>query len=164
MSSELVLLDVTDTTRRRWQHGLVVAGVGVLLFAKAAADRGLPMLVLLMLAGFALFGIAATIKQRWSVSYKGHDVRYENNPLSGERLFIDTQPTAKGKLGYRSEMRSVIANGDGAGDTIVVHTEAGLFAFRCRITARPAASGGVPASVSDDQLLAELRRRGLGQP
>ncbi|HXT70567.1 MAG TPA: hypothetical protein VN700_12460 [Vicinamibacterales bacterium] len=165
MGSERELLDVTDRTRRPLQHGAVFAGVLVLLLAKVVGSRpgGIALTLWMMAAGFALFVVAAVIKQRWTVTYEGHEVRYENNPFTGEKLFIDHQRAGKGKVGYRSEMRGVIAGGDGAGDTIIARTEAGLLTLHCRITAlEPEATGGVPPAISDEQLLAEVRRRGLG--
>src|SRR6187399_1763540 len=77
----------------------------------------------------------------WAVTYKSHEVRYENNPFLGEKLFIANQLAGKGKTGYRSEIRGVIPSGDGAGDAIVAITEAGLLTVHCRITAQvPAAA------------------------
>ena len=166
MAPEQLLLDVTDRTRRLLQHGAVFAGVAVLLLAKAAANRteGLVLTLSMMAAGFALFVVAAVIKQKWTVAYKGHDVRYENNPFLGEKLIIDNRPAGKGKIGFRSETRGVIPAGDGAGDTIIARTVAGFVSFRCRITAQAAEPGGaVPSAVSDEQLLAEVRRRGLAR-
>lgn len=164
MDFEHQLLDVTDRTRRPLQHGAVLAGVLVLLFAKVVANRpgGIALTLWMMAVGFALFVVAAVIKQKWTVTYKGHEVRYENNPFRGEKLFIDNQRAVKGKVGYRSEMRGVIAAGDGTGDTIIARTEAGLLTLHCRITALEAeAPGGVPSVLSDDQLFAEVRRLGL---
>jgi hypothetical protein len=165
MGPEQQLLDVTDRTRRVVQHGAVFAGIAVLLLAKAAANRpgGLALTLWMMAAGLALFVMAAFIKQKWMVVYKGHGVRYENNPFLGEKPFIDNKIGGKGKVGYRSEMRAVIPAGDGVGDSVIARTEAGLLSLRCRIYAQGAdAAGGVPPTVSDDALLAEVRRRGLG--
>lgn len=164
MIAEQQLLDVTDRTRRRLQHGAVFAGVIILMVAGAVAKRpgGIPLALWMIAAGLALFGVAAVTRQKWTVTYKGHDIRYENNPFLGEKLFIDNQFAGKGKTGYRSEMRGVIAAGDGTGDTIVVRTEAGLLALHCRMTAQmPEAADAVSPAVSDEQLLAEVRRRGL---
>jgi len=164
MGAEQQLLDVTDRARRVLQHGAVFAGVVVLLVAKVVGNRpgGIALILGMMTVGFALLGAAAFIKQKWTVPYKGHEIRYENNPFLGEKLFVDSQLAGKGKTGYRSEIRSVIAAGDGAGDTIIVTTEAGLLALHCRITAEiREAADAVPPAVSDEQLLAEVRRRGL---
>jgi len=164
MSAEHLLLDVTDRKLRPLQHGVVLAGVVVLLVAGAAAKRpeGIALTLWMIAGGLALIGAAAAIRQKWAVTYKGHDVRFENNPLLGEKLFIDNTSSGKGKLGYRSEIRAVIASGEGAGDTVIARTEAGLLTLRCRITAEgPGGLVGVPSAVSDEQLLAEARRRGL---
>ena len=164
MGPEHLLLDVTDRTRRLLQHGAVFAGVIVLMVAGAVAKRptGIPLALWMIATGLALFGVAAVIKQKWAVTYRGHEVRFENNPFLGEKLFIDNQLAGKGKVGYRSESRGVIAAGDGAGDAIIARTEAGLLTVHCRIIAQAAeAADAIPTAVSDDQLLAEVRRRGL---
>ena len=165
MGSEQGLLDVTDKTRRLLQHGAVFAGVAVLLLAGAAANRpgGLALALWMIAAGLALFVVAALIKQQWSVTYKGHEVRFENNPFLGEKLFIDGALAGKGKIGFKSETRGAITTGDGVGDTVIARTDAGLLTLRCQITAQTAdAAGSVPPAISDEQLLAEVRRRGLG--
>jgi len=162
--AERVLLDATDKTLRPLQHGAVFAGVAVLLFAKVAANRpgSIALALWIIAVGLALFVAAAMVKQKWSVTYKGHTLRFENNPFLGEKLFIDNQRAGKGKVGYRSEMRAVIVSGDGAGDTVIVRTEAGLLTLRCLITVEVHdAADAVPSAVSDEQLLAEVRRRGL---
>jgi hypothetical protein len=164
MGPEHLLLDVTDRTRRPLQHGAVFAGVLVLMVAGAVAKRpdGTALALWMIAGGLALFGVAAVIKQKWVVTYKGHEIRFENHPFLGEKLFIDNQLAGKGKVGYRSESRGVIAAGDGVGDTVIARTEAGLLAVHCRITAQlPEAADAIPTAVSDEQLLAEVRRRGL---
>ena len=163
MSAEVQLLDITDRTRRPLQNGAVLAGVLVLIVAGAAAKRpgGIALTLWLMAAGFALFGVAAFVKQKWAIIYKGHDIRFENNPFLGEKLFIDGQLAGKGKIGYLSEIRGAISKGDGTGDTIVSRSEAGFLSVRCRMIAFAADAGGAAAAVSDEQLLAEVRRRGL---
>ena len=80
MSSEQQLLDVTHRARRRLQHGAVFTGVAVLLVAKVAGNRpgGIALILWLMAVGLALFVVAAVIKQKWTVPYKGHEIRYEH--------------------------------------------------------------------------------------
>jgi hypothetical protein len=163
MGSELELLDVTDRTRRIGQHSAVFAGIAVLLIAGAVAKRpdSLVLAVWMIGGGLALMGAASLIKQRWTLNYKGHELRFENNPFLGEKLLIDNKLAGKGKVGFRSETRAVISDGDGIGDTVIVRTEAGLFTLRCRITVETPEATAVPPAVSDEQLLAEVRRRGL---
>lgn len=164
MTAEQQLLDVTDRTRRPLQHGAVIGGVAVLMLAGAVANRpgSLGLAIGMIAAGLALFAAAAVIKQKWSVVYKGHDVTFENNPFLGEKLLIDNRLAGKGKLGFRSEARGVIPSGDGAGDVVIARSDAGLLTLRCRIAVEvKQAAMTVPPAVSDDQLLAEVRRRGL---
>ena len=154
------LLEAVDTKRRIRQHGGILAGVVVLLVARLVVDVNLVLGLAAIAAGFGLFAYAARIKQHWEVSYKGHRIQFENNPLRGEKLFIDGDLVGKGRIGYRSEIHATIAHGDGAGDKIVVLTVAGLLSFGCRILVA-AAAGSPGARLSDEQLLLEVRRRGL---
>jgi hypothetical protein len=152
------LLDVTDTSKRLVQHGTVFAGIVVLLAARAVIDVwGLAATLVLIAVGLALFVVSSMTCQRWTVDYQGHAIAFENNPFRGEKLFIDGVLAAKGKIGVRSEMRAPIPSGRGAGDVIVVQSEAGLLRLRCMIQAMPASAG----RASDAELLAEVRRRGL---
>ncbi|HEY7500534.1 MAG TPA: hypothetical protein VH740_18575 [Vicinamibacterales bacterium] len=152
-----ILLDVTDARKRLIQHGAVIAGILILLVAGAAAGRSIPLSLALIVAGLALFTVTATTSQKWVVDYKGRSIAYENNAFFGEKLFVDGELVAKGKIGVKSEMRATIASGEAAGDEIVSRSTAGLLRFRCRIHASPRAS----MRASDEQLMAEVRRRGL---
>jgi len=137
----LVLLDETDTRRRILQHALILDGILLLLVAgaliKTTDNLRLPGGIVLTVGLVSLL-LAFFIKQRWTVPYKGHVIRFENDPLRGERLFIDDNLVAKGGLGVRMVLQDSIKQGAGTGDRITAVSEAGLFRFRCRITATPA--------------------------
>ena len=138
---EQTLLDETDTTRRVLQNGLVLDGI--LLFVTAGVLlRGPDNLSLVggMVAALGVVSliVAFFVKLRWTVAYKGHTIRFENDPYRGERLFIDDDLVAKGGLGVRMVLQDSIKQGAGTGDRITAVSEAGLFRFRCRITATPA--------------------------
>jgi hypothetical protein len=160
----ITLLDETDRTQRRLQHGAVLGGIVLLASTLALLDPPgrRPWALVTAATGLALLAVAMRIDQRWTVTHKGHQVRFVNNPMRGEKLFIDDAHVASGKLGIRSEIRGAITHGDGIGDVVVVRTVARLLTFRCRIDVEPADSGGVPRGVSDAALLDEVRRRGLG--
>jgi hypothetical protein len=152
------LLDVTDTHKRLVQHGTVLVAIALLLAAQAAvASRGLTITLVLIAVALALFVVASITDQRWAVEYRGHRILFQNNPFRGEKLFVDDALVAKGKLGVTSEMRTRIASGEGSGDEIVARSTAGLIRFRCQIQVVPASA----IQASDEQLLAEIRRRGL---
>ena len=159
------LLDATDTRKRLMQHGATLAGVGLLGAASFLVGRpGLLGAGLVCIAlGLGLFAVSASVSQRWQVTYRGHPVRFENNPFRGERLYIDGELVGRGKIGFESELRGTIRSGAGAGDQIVSRSRAGLLTFRCRILAEPLreVQATTPSSISDAQLLAEVRRRGL---
>jgi hypothetical protein len=158
------LVDATDRTRRRLQHGAILAGILLLAATLGLLDPPERRLAAVgtAAAGLILLGAAARISQRWDAAYKGHAIRYVNNPLAGERLWIDGRLAGKGRIGIVSEIRATIAGGDGRGDVIVARSTAGLLTFQCRITAEPAAPADTAASgLTDAALLDEVRRRGL---
>ncbi len=138
------LLDASETKQRLLQHGATLAGFLLLLIALAAVAR--PGGGLNIVAGIAAaLGLAAIIlglrvKIRWQVRYKGHVIRFENDPLIGERLYIDGERVGRGYFGFHVVMNAAIPNGNGAGDRIESVSNAGLVRFQCRITATPATS------------------------
>jgi hypothetical protein len=163
-NDQVTLLDAIDRTRRPVQHGAILAGILLLLATLGFLDPPdrRPLAYASLAAGLTLLGIATRISQRWTVSYKGHHIRYVNNALTGERLWIDDRPAGKGTLGIKSEIRSTLTDGDGRGDVIVARSIAGLLTFRCRIVVEPAARQEAAAvGLSDAALLDEVRRRGL---
>jgi hypothetical protein len=139
--AELTLLDATDTKRRILQHALILDGILLLLVAgaliKATDNLKLPGMIVLAV-GLVSILLGLFVKVRWTVTYKGHVIRFENDPFRGERLFIDDDLVAKGGLGVRMVLQDSIKQGAGTGDRITAVSEAGLFRFRCRITATPA--------------------------
>jgi hypothetical protein len=157
----VTLLDERQTAKRLLQHLPILVGIALLIGTSALVNNrqtfnwGLATLGL----GLASLAVTAFIEQRWEVAHKGHRIRYVNNPYTGEKLFVDDRPAVRGKIGIKSEMRVPIASGDGQGDTIVAQSEAGLFQFRCRIFVEPASMAGL--KLSNDELLAEVQRRGL---
>lgn len=160
----MLLLDAIDRTRRPAQHGAILAGILLLLATLSLLDPPgrRPFAAASAAAGLALLGIATRINQRWDVSYKGHRIRYVNNAMTGERLWIDDRPAGKGRLGIKSEIRVSIDDGEGLGDVIVSRSIAGFLTFRCRILVEPAAPQDAAAvPLSDAALMAEVRRRGL---
>jgi hypothetical protein len=141
------LLDETDTKTRVRQHALLMLGVaaslaGVSLTINGAltdVPRTLITGLVLLLLGIALHFVAARTIQLFETSYKGHRVRFTNNPLTAERLFIDGQQVARGGFGFVMRLEGMIPAGDGAGDKIIATSEARLTHFRCRIEAQAAA-------------------------
>lgn len=153
----MTLLDETDVARRLIQHGAIVAGIVVLASAVPFADRQLGLTVALIAVGLSLILLSASVSQRWDVEYAGHRIRFVNNPLRGEHLFIDGVRVAKGQLGLRSELRATLASGE----TLTVIAEAGLVSFRCRMFVEPAGAPAEAGVLSDAALLAEIQRRGI---
>jgi hypothetical protein len=129
-----VLLDVTDTRKRLVQHGAIVVAIGLLLAAMVPARTdNLGIAIGLIAGGLAMFAVTAVTSQWWAVVYRGHHILLQNNPLRGEKMFVDGVLAAKGRIGIRSEMRAKLASGEGDGDEIVARTTAGLLSYRCRI-------------------------------
>lgn len=144
MRAPETLLDASETKQRLIQHGAALAGIVLLLAALVAFAS--PPAGLNVIGGIAAaLGLGAIIlglrvKIGWQVRYKGHTIRFENDPLVGEQLYIDDARVARGHLGYRIVLHAAIPNGNGAGDRIESVSMAGLLRFRCRITATPAAA------------------------
>jgi len=136
------LLAATETTGRLLQHGATLGGIFLLVIAMAlfGQQRGFSMLgaVALALGLIAIF-CGLRVKIRWEVPYKGHIIRFENDGMVGEKLFIDGQQVARGGLGFRMVLAGQIKDGEGTGDRIEAVSYAGLLEFRCEITAHPAA-------------------------
>ena len=148
--SSTSLLDAVDRGRRILQHGLVLLGVVLLalsglLFRKTHAGLSAPGAVA-GIVGVAAILAGFVVKIRWRVAYRGHEIRFENDPFRGEALFIDGAACARGKMVRRNTLTGVVASGDGAGDRIVAQSEAGYLAFRCRIDAEPAVVPTAPGS------------------
>jgi len=144
-----VLLDATDSGRRLLQNGVVFLGVVGLMFAGAVLKKSIDgtagaiggtvaaLSVLSMLTAFL-------IQIRWDVTYKGHRVRFENDPFRGERLSVDGKRIATGGLGRQTVLRGAIPDGDGAGDLLTATCTAGYVSFQCRIVVEPAPAAAAP--------------------
>ena len=155
--SAVSLLDETDVRKRLIQHGAFLAGIVTLAAAAALADERRAIALVLIALGLALLVLSALVAQRWEVRYRGHAIRFVNNPLRGEHLYIDGVRVAKGKLGLRSELRAALASGE----TLMVIADAGLVTYRCRMFVQSEVAPVATGALSDEQLLAEIRRRGI---
>ena len=151
------VLDETDVGKRLIQHGAILAGIILLGSAAPLANHRRMTALVLIAAGLGLLVLSACVVQRWEVRYKGQRLRFINNPLRGEFLYVNGMRVAKGKLGVRSELRGALASGE----TVVVIGDAGLVRYRCRIFIEPAPVPGTTGALSDEQLLAEIKRRGI---
>jgi serine/threonine protein kinase len=156
------LLDEADVRKRVWQHtGMLLGGFVFIGAAVCFVMAGMYSQIGLMLLGLILFLLAAATKQRWVVRYKGHRIRFENDHIRAEKLFLDDGLVARGGWGYRMELRAPIKVGEGAGDEIVALSEAGLFSFRCRITVE---EGGAAAPVPSSEMDTAERSKQSEQP
>ena len=157
-----VLLDAGDTSRRIAQQALVLWGGAmlitgmILIFRSAASGRLLAAAA--VIAGLGLVVLARRILVAWDVAYKGHRIRFENDPIFGERLYIDDRLAGRGGLGYRMMIEGTIVGGEGAGERITSISYADPFRFRCQIVAEPArppvvARGGLPSPVAPHRVV-----------
>jgi hypothetical protein len=135
------LLDETDTRQRARQHILILAGlvdmfIGVALAVGIVTYNPLVRIagVAVVAGGVAVVLLASRVRQRWEVEYRGHTIRFENDPIFGEKLFIDDHLVARGGLGFSKRLEGDIPSGP-AGHRIVALSEARLASFRCRIEA-----------------------------
>ncbi len=130
------LLEATDRRKRLLQHGALLAGTALGLpgIALGAFEPALFPLGMAMLGGaIILLVVSFLIRQRWTVTYCGHEIRFENSVIVFQSLWIDGVLAARGGFGFRIELRAIIPRGEGAGEEVVVLAEPGLFAFHCRI-------------------------------
>ncbi len=91
--------------------------VGFITYMAGDVPRALSIVALL--AGVVGLVVAGSIRQRWEVVYRGHQIRFENSPLTGERLFLDGGMVSRGGVGMKMELRAPIRVGEGAGDEIM---------------------------------------------
>lgn len=85
----------------------------------------------------ALLALAASVKQRWETTYKGHHIRFENSPILAESLYLDGGLVARGGVGKKMELRAPIRVGEDAGSEIVALVDAKMLSFRLRLFVQP---------------------------
>lgn len=144
------LLDVTDRSVRRLQLAALIASgllIGIAGFLITTTEVPVWATVPAMLIGIIGIVIAGAIRQRWDLEYKGHQILFENNPITGERLFLDGGLVSRGGVGKKMELRAPIRVGDGAGEEIMALVDAGIFKLRLRVYAEGAGSAAANAPV-----------------
>jgi hypothetical protein len=145
--TETVLLEASDTGRRWIQtivplFGTVLGAAGVSMWVRA--DGGVSVFaVSATLIGIGLIVMSLRTIITWDVSYKGHAIRFQNDPCLAERLFIDGQLVARGGVGVHMVLSAPLTSGAAAGDIIKVTSRAGIVSLSCRIVAVTAASARV---------------------
>ena len=154
LSGPTLLLDETDRAARRYQHFLLLGGMAWIVLGVILALLQMPVLLpislVLGIGGIALMVAASRNRQQWEIDYLGHSLRFENSVYTSGRLIIDGKTMAAGGVGLSTELSARIPRGLGAGDRIVVKTNAGFLSFRCRIFVEPkVAAAPKPARVPD---------------
>ena len=131
-----VILDA-HTVWRRLAHN---AAHGSAAFLAVAAWQG--FLAGALATGLAILAVAAVLAAipflypvGWTVTYKGHRVRFANHPIWGERLYIDDTLADRGRLGMNVTMRGTIERGAGAGERITAQSKCTFVKVSCRIAA-----------------------------
>ncbi len=132
----LKLIDVSDRHTRLKQLAGVLSsfaliGAGAVALATGKVPTGSAALSIVLGVGFLI--VVGSIRQRWTVDYKGHEIRFENSPLTGERLYLDGGLVARGGIGLKMELRAPIRVGAGAGEELVALVDAGVRTFRLRL-------------------------------
>ncbi|MCD9006667.1 hypothetical protein LDO31_10550 [Luteimonas sp. XNQY3] len=145
------LIDVVDERIRWMQQAGLLTSMGLLASAVGGiVTRASPLWLTVpaALLGVGFLVLVGTFRQRWELAYKGHEIRFENSPFTGERLFLDGGLVARGGVGMKMEMRAPIRVGDGAGEELVALVDAGLRRFRLRLFADGAAADEAPVVVT----------------
>ena len=136
---QAVLLDARTSGRRLLQvftQGAVIPltmlGVGAFVRPTGAgAIAG--VLLLAMVAGLVL--VELRVPLGWTVSYKGHQIRFHNHAIFGERLYIDGVLTDRGRVGFSVTLHGTIEKGAGAGERITAQVQTHFTKVTCRIVA-----------------------------
>ncbi len=89
----------------------------------------------LLAVGLVLGAVPLWFPIGWTVSYKGHRIRFFNHPVWGERLYIDDRLADRGRVGFSVTMRGTIESGAGAGERISCHSRCTFLVVECRIVA-----------------------------
>lgn len=157
------LLDVTDEHIRRRQLMGVVTSMALLASGVGAfMSGGSPWIAAPAIAlGTVFVVLAGSLRQRWEIAYKGHEIRFENSPYTGERLYLDGGRVARGGVGLKMEMRAPIRVGEGVGEEIVALIDAGALRFRLRLFVDGADAAPVAAVSTPVPAVGEPTRSGV---
>jgi len=136
---QTVLFDRTWTIRRLVQVATQAAALPLLFLGGTLMGRssttamlaglGILLLLVVLIATEIRFPIAAT------VIYKDHRIRFYNNPVLGERLYIDGALVDKGGMGFNMTLRGTIESGAGAGERITAHVQCRFERVSCQLVA-----------------------------
>jgi hypothetical protein len=136
---QTVLLDATTRWRRILQVVAQTSVVMLFFVGMAVLRRPSPVTVTIsgvcIAAGLTLAFVEFRYPLGWSVSYKGHRIRFTNNPIFGERLYIDDVLADRGRVGINVTMRGTIEKGAGAGERITAEVKSAFLSLSCRIVA-----------------------------
>ena len=135
---QVVLLDEETRSRRILQvitqasfGPLVVMGTLLTLTGGTFTTIGLVFLA----ACVILVGHELRSPLGWEVAYKGHQIRFRNHPVFGERLYIDGALADRGRFGFEVTLRGTIERGRGAGERITAQISGNFTRLACRIVA-----------------------------
>jgi predicted Ser/Thr protein kinase len=136
---QVVVLDATTISRRLVQNVLLaltaVLGMPGLMLVLRTRGDGLGLGLVFLVAG-AVAAVAALRHQvGWSITYKGHSIRFNAHPFKGEQLFIDNRLVDRGRIGFAVVMKGTIESGAGAGERITAESKCTFVKVSCRIVA-----------------------------
>jgi len=147
---QTVLLDARATGRRLLQVFTQAAPIPITVLGISVLARptiGSTSIALLL---FAVVAVLVFVEIRfplgWTVSYKGHRIRFQNHALFGERLYLDDVMTDRGRVGFNVTLRGTIESGAGAGERITAHVTSQFTQIKCRIVAESFSGASVSAS------------------
>jgi hypothetical protein len=132
---QTVILDAHATWRRKLQVVTQAVMLPILVAAVATGAGGSNAAILLMGACLLLVAVELKYPLGWTASYKGHQIRFYNHPIFGERLYIDGVLADRGRIGISITLRGTIESGAGAGERITAEVRAALPKLSCRIVA-----------------------------
>ncbi len=124
----------------------ILVGLAITMLGDPAPELPTAVPIAILGSSLVLLVVTAGIRQRWEIDYKGHRIRFENSPITAERLFLDEGLVARGGFGSRTELRAPIRVGDGAGEELVALVHAGVREFHLRLFVESAALDSTPAA------------------
>ena len=136
---QTVLLDASTTSRRLIQIVVpAVAGflwVGALSYLRDVGRDASPRVLLFVALAIVLTVAALRYTVGWSITYKGHKIRFDVHTIKGERLYIDDTLVDRGRVGFGVTMRGTIESGAGAGERITARSRCTFTRVACTIVA-----------------------------
>jgi hypothetical protein len=109
--------------------------VGALSYLRDVGRDASPLVLLFVAFAIVLTVAALRYTVGWTITYKGHNIRFDVHTIKGERLYIDDTLVDRGRVGFGVTMRGTIESGAGAGERITARSRCTFTHVACTIVA-----------------------------